>query len=164
MREVFLDENKSVFSQSQEHSVDVSLTSKTRSLPYSNLLGELSAFQLYNNERDASTKFRMIFTVNPVCTNVLFNMKTEVMKDEGSDNCKVWFDGLPQNIEGFKNAGNKTGVDRYQAIRDTEYSHSEIGGLTYHCGLDIFNNHMLRNDGFVHVNKNKGNIRMMRFV
>lgn len=159
MREVFLDENKSVFSQSQEHSVDVSLTSKTRSLPYSNLLGELSAFQLYNNERDASTKFRMIFTVNPVCTNVLFNMKTEVMKDEGSDNCKVWFDGPPQNIEEFENAGNNTGVDRYQAIRDTEYSHNKLGGLTYHCGLDIFNNHMLRNDGFVHVNKNKDNKR-----
>lgn len=158
MREVFLDENKSVFSQSQEHSVDVSLTSKTRSLPYSNLLGELSAFQLYNNERDASTKFRMIFTVNPVCTNVLFNMKTEVMKDEGSDNCKVWFDDKPQDIgsEESKRTGNKTGVDRYQAIRDTEYSHNELGGLTYHCGLDIFNNHMLRNDGFVHVNKNKG--------
>lgn len=157
MREIFLDENRSVFSQSQEHSVDVSLTAKTRSLPYNNLMGELSAFQLYNNERDASTKFRMVFTVNPVCTNVLFNMKTEVMKDEGSDNCKVWFDDSQQNnIKEFKNAGNKTGVDRYQAIRDTEYSHEEIGGLTYHCGLDIFNNHMLRNDGFVHINKNKG--------
>lgn len=161
MREIFLDENRSVFSQSQEHSVDVSLTAKTRSLPYNNLMGELSAFQLYNNERDASTKFRMIFTVNPVCTNVLFNMKTEVMKDEGSDNCKVWFDGNPQDIgiEESKKTGNSAPVDRYQAIRDTEYSHNELGGLTYHCGLDIFNNHMLRNDGFVHVNKNKGNRR-----
>ncbi len=157
MREIFLDENRSVFSQSQEHSMDVSLTAKTRSLPYNNLMGELSAFQLYNDERDASTKFRMIFTVNPVCTNVLFNMKTEVMKDEGSDNCKVLFDDAPQVIEGFENSGNNSKVDRYQAIRDTEYSHNEIGGLVYHCGIDIFNNHMLRNDGFVHVNKHKGN-------
>lgn len=164
MREAFLDENKSVFSQSQEHSIDVNLTVKTRSLPYNNLMGELSAFQLYNNERDASNKYRMIFTVNPVCSNVLFNMKTEVMKDEGSDNCKVLFDDKPVDVDDFKYAGNSTtGVTRKQAIKDTEYSHNEIGGLVYHCGLDIFNNHMLRNDGFTHINKNLNDIKTDKY-
>lgn len=155
MREAFLNDKRSATSQSQEHNVNVSLTAKTRSLPYNNLIGELSAYQLYNNERDASSKYRMIFTVNPVCSNVLFNMKTEVMKDEGSDECEVLFDNDTANIEGTENAGNSTPLDRYQAIKDTEYSHKDIGGLTYHCGLDIFNNHMLRNDGFVHINKTK---------
>lgn len=156
MREIFLDENRSVFSQSQEHSVDVSLTAKTRSLPYNNLMGELSAFQLYNDERDSTAKFRMIFTVNPVCSNVLFNMKTEVMNNEGSDDCEVLLDnGIDHDLNSDKTPGNNTPVDYMQAIRDTEYSHKDLGGLIYHCGLDIFNNHMLRNDGFVHVNKNE---------
>lgn len=155
MREAFLNDKRSVTSQSQEHNINVSLTAKTRSLPYNNLIGELSAYQLYNDERDASSKFRMIFTVNPVCSNVLFNMQTEVIKDEGSDECVVLVGSDAKSIEGADNAGNSTPLDRYQAIRDTEYSHKSIGGLTYHCGLDIFNNHMLRSDGFVHVNKTK---------
>lgn len=160
MRQAFLENKRSAVSQSQEHSMAVSLTAKTRSLPYNNLIGELSAYQLYNDERDSSNRFRMIFTVNPVCSNVLFNMKTEVMKNEGSNECKVLFDGADiEGIDGINNAGNSTNLDRYQAIKDTEYSHNKLGGLTYHCGLDIFNNHMLRNEGFVHVNKTKDDAR-----
>lgn len=158
-RKVFLDENKSYTSQSQEHSLDVSLTTKTRSLPYSNLTGELSNYQLYNNERDASTKFRMIFTVNPICTNVLFNMRTEIVQNEGSPECKVLTDKSDGGIEKTGKEGNKSELNRIQAIRDTEYSHDEVGGLVYHCGLDIFNNHMLRKDSFVHVNKIAGNLK-----
>lgn len=154
-REIFLNENKSYASQSEEYSIDLSLATKMRSLPYNELMGELSAYQLYNAERDASTKFRMIFTVNPVCTNVLFNMKTEIMKDEGSSDCKVLTDKSSGGIEKTGEEGNSTELNRIQAVRDTEYNHEKVGGLTYHCGLDIFNNHMLRNNQFSHVNKTK---------
>ena len=53
-----------------------------------------------------------------------------------------------------KNATNSTETITYlDAIRNTEYSHPELGNFTYHCGFDIFNNHMLRNKGYIHVNK-----------
>lgn len=148
---LFLDKNKSKSSQSKENAISVPLTSNIALLPDGNISEEISLFQLYQNERDSCDKYRFIFTINPICTNILFNMKTEVMKDEGDDNCKVLFDNIKGEI--INKAMNKTPLTLEQAIRDTEYSHPSIGGYTYHCGLDIFNNHMLRKKNFIHINK-----------
>lgn len=150
-RKVFLSKSNSKNSQSKENTLSIPLTSKFSMLPDTKISEELSLYQLYNNERDSCNKYRAIFVVNPICTNILFNMKTEVIKDEGSNNCQVLFD----NTSGISinNAMNRTPLNLLQAVRDTEYSHPQIGGYTYHCGLDIFNNHMLRSKAFTHVNK-----------
>ena len=148
MREVFLKSNDSCFSNNVESDLNVNLSTKVRLLPNENLSELFSLNDQYNKERDECNKFRLILGINPICSNVLYNAKTEVVINEGSDKASVIVDDkVPSNASTFKRS---TYMD---VIRNTEYSHPDISGFTYHCGYNIFNNHMLRNDGFVHVNK-----------
>lgn len=163
-RKIFLEKNRGVFSNNAESSVDVELSAKTRLLPEDNLSDDFSLLAQYNKERDNCEKIRAIFTINPICSNILFNMKTEIVVKEGSDDCAVVYDGSAgrwnSTIGGLSkakyapNAVNTTSVITYRdAMGNTEYSHKTNGGFVYHCGADIFSNPMLRSKKFVHVNK-----------
>ena len=156
-RKVFLEKNKSINSVNAESFMNVELSAKTRLTPYNDVDEKLSLYQLYNDERDACERFRMVFTINPICSNVLFNTRTEIVKNEGSDDCEVII-GDETGDKG--NAVNTTKFDWKQGIRDTEYSHADLyedeTPYVYHCGWDIFNNHMLRKDDFVYVSKVSG--------
>lgn len=161
-RKIFLEKNKSINSVNAEGFMNVELSAKTRLTPYNDIDEKLSLYQLYNDERDACEKFRMVFTINPICSNVLFNTRTEIVKNEGSDNCEL----IIGETTGKAKAVNSTKFDWKQGIRDTEYSHADINtdGIpyVYHCGWDIFNNHMLRKDDFVYVSKVSGNTEEKR--
>ena len=100
-------------------------------------------------------------SVNPVCSNILYNAVTEPVYKEGSysainlavetvlkDNTDIFPEGT-MNQSGDTD-GNKI-VDQIGAVRDTEYSHERIGNFKYHCGYDFFNNHLLRTSEFEHV-------------
>lgn len=154
MANIFLQKNKAKDSVNATSFVSENLSRKEKTLQGSNVIEDFSLLQQYNAERDICGKFRMIFAVNPICSNILFNVRTEIIKNEGGDNVFVISGGTIQD-NGYvaKNFLNKSQINRLQVIRDTEYSHPLIGNLEYHCGIDIFNNHMLRNNGFVHVNK-----------
>lgn len=155
-RKVFLEKNRSKFSVNAQSEMGVDLETKVKLMQGSNVLGDFSLFEQYNAERDACNKYRMIFVVNPICSNVLFNMVTEVVQDEGSDHVRSLSNyGVSKDVilDGDNGIINESQITRTQAIRDTEYSHPKNGGFEYHCGTDIFNNHMLRNDSFVHINK-----------
>ena len=159
MKRIFLEENNSVFSNNLESSVDFGLSRKTRLLPNDNLSDTFSLFTQYNTERDECNKFRIILGINPVCSNVLFNSKSEIMIKEGSDDCRVILDSNKDEYklgrdEFAENAQNETTpITYYQAIRDTEYSHKDNGNFIYHCGTDIFNSHLIRANAFSHVCK-----------
>jgi hypothetical protein len=150
---VYLNKNKSCFSNNVEGVVNATLSTKNRLLPNNDITTTFSILEQYNKERDECRKFRLIFNINPVCSNVLFNNKTEIVVNEGSDNTKCLF--MDKTFEKPEYATNSIkNISYIDAIRNTEYSHPSLGNFIYHCGLDIFNNHMLRNNGFVHVNKN----------
>jgi hypothetical protein len=153
MREVFLDKNRSIYSTNKESNLNVNFTQKGRLYPFDAIQANIDRYQLYNEERDASNKFRLLFTLNPVCSNVLFNMRTEVVKNEGSvTDCKALVkDTDVANTEQY--AVNTSQLTREQAIKDTEYSHPDIGKWVYHCGLDMFNNHRLRTNSFIYISK-----------
>lgn len=156
-QKILLEKNRSKYSVNTDSYIGFDLTGESKLLPFDAVNDTLNLNQLYMDERDNSEKFRMIFTVNPICSNVLFNMKTEVMKMEGSNNCTVLFD----NRTGDKgSAVNTKPLNLKQAIKDTEYSHPDLFNdnvpYVYHCGTDIFNNHMLRNNDFVYVNRTTG--------
>ena len=159
-KQILLESSRSKFSVNVPNKMNIDLDGKFKLLQNDGIKGNFSLFEQYNTERDNCNKYRMIFVVNPVCTNALFNMQTEIVKDEGSDNPVVLTE-YPKDPKSITTADgyyensivNDSRVTRYQAIKDTEYSHPENGGFVYHCGLDIFNNHMLRSDSFVHVNK-----------
>lgn len=159
-KQILLESSRSKFSVNTPNKMGVELDGQFKLLQSDGILGNFSLFDQYNSERDECNKFRMIFVVNPVCTNALFNTQTEIIKDEGSTHPVVLGEKRLNPSEITKADGsrgncivNTSDVTRYQALKDTEYSHPQNGGFVYHCGLDIFNNHMLRNNGFVHVNK-----------
>lgn len=153
--QIFLEKNKSAESVNKGTVLKVSLPTKSKLIPYNDIDETLSLHQLYIDERDNCEDYRLIFTVNPICSNVLFNTKTEVVWKEGSDDCISLMNktGFCTNIVNTSGGSN---VDSIKAIRDTEFTHPKIVGeepYVYHCGWDIFNNHMLRNDDFVFVGK-----------
>ena len=153
---ILLDENRSVSSNNKENAIETDFVTKVKLLPDDSLSDTLSLIDQYNYERDNCNLYRLIFTINPVCSNVLFNNKTEVVVNEGSNYCEVIRDPnmyLSKNLYSQKAINTTEQITHIQAIRDTEYSHPENGGFVYHCGVDIFNNHILRNKNFVHVNK-----------
>ena len=52
---------------------------------------------------------------------------------------------------------NSSDLTVYQALRDSEYTHPKLfedeDPYVYHCGIDIFNNHRLRSNDFVYIDK-----------
>lgn len=154
---ILLEHNRSISSNNKENHIDTDLFTKQKMLPNESLSDNFSLYEQYNRERDACELFRLIFVLNPVCSNVLFNMKTEININEGklSATCISLIDnGNAINKRVYApNAVNTTDIDYIQAIRDTEYSHEDNGNFTYNCGVDIFNNHIIRSTNFVHVNK-----------
>jgi len=147
-----LEKNRSVLSNNVENQINTDLEVKNRLLPDESLVDEFSIYDQYIKERDECCSYRVILDVNPLCSNVLFNAITEIVTDEGSDNTKCLdeFNSLPKPVSAI----NETDpVNHSTAIRNTEYSHPSCGNFKYHCGVDIFNNHMLRKKTFIHVNK-----------
>lgn len=140
----------SVKSTATNHYLDVSLRQTTKALPYPNVSSTLSQRTVYEEERNAGNRFRLILTVIPYCSNVLFNPLTEIIYNEGSDDVDVVTD-----TKKAKTISNSIGVetpDRIQMIQNTEYSSSKHGGYEYHPGYDFFDNHILRNQSFKIVN------------
>ena len=160
MQREFLQEkslNRSM--DNAEKSVNVDLSAKSRLIPYSTAAGMLSLNKLFIEERDACENYRMIFTVNPICTNALYNAVTEPVYKEGSLSAtNLVQKSIPRNSAQFSavfenGTINQSGssIDRIFSNRDTEISHEKIGDFKYHCGYDIFNNHLLRTNEFEHV-------------
>lgn len=161
MQRVFLQEkslNRKL--DNAEKSLNVDLSAKSKLIPYSTAADMLGLNDLYIEERDACENYRMIFTVNPVCTNVLYNAVTEPVYAEGSESAMSLVESsitrddpiFPLGtINQSANTEAQKLVDQIAAVRDTEYSHEKIGNFKYHCGYDIFNNHLLRTNEFEHV-------------
>ena len=160
-REVFLEENNSRLSVNSESNISVNLEEKQRLLPFDNAAETMSLYELYNKQRDNCDRYRLIFNVNPYCTNVLFNAITEPVWKEGSDKVLCLnFNPLQKGNETafpYGTINSATEVDARQAVKDTEYSHPDIGNVVYHCGYDIFNNHILRSEDFLHMMSGNGN-------
>lgn len=170
---IFLNSNRSKKSVNAPFYQDVELKANKKMFTEENINGVVNAFDLYNEERNATNKVRLVCSINPVCSNVLFNPVTEIVKDEGSES------PLVLNYKELKNSDISSNDDRnpikpitsddsdtidnssfiwneYEAIRDTQLSSNDFG-FKYHCGIDIFNNHLLRSDTFKIVSYNEIN-------
>lgn len=148
--------------------MNVSLNGKRKLLPTNDYGCVINQYEQYTKERKACSTIRLTCQVNPICSNVLFNDITEVVKYEGSDYVSVLNYGIGKNLSndlnnvigknsksiGFwTNENNQYGsfVDGnnyfINAIRDTQLSNDKCG-FVYHCGLDILNNHLIRTTSF----------------
>lgn len=178
--EILLNSKKSKSSANVENNLSINVESDSRLLPIESIEAKLNEYQQYEKEKANSNKYRLTFIINPICSNILFNNVSEIIYKEGSDDCIVFGEKAQENKitnkkieEYFKYKGNEIithneysnetntykkitkleELTRYDLIRDTSFSHSELGGITYHCGYDIFNNHLLREKEYAVINK-----------
>lgn len=143
--DILLNKQKSKVSNNMNSFVPIRLTSGAKLLPTDSLVTTINEVELYNQERQASNIVRLTCTINPICSNVLHNTITEIVKNEGSNECFCLnFTPLDDNNANnllYKNKSSFT--DAFSGVRDTQLS-NEANGFQYHCGTDIFNNHILR--------------------
>ena len=154
---IILSDSLSKSSKNENMSLNTVLSGNKKLLPEDGIDDVVNLYEEYVRERTNSNKFRLIIDINPFCSNVLFNPFTEIAKYEKDKitllNCFLE-DGL-KNIKGTVGKGGDEFVWRaYDAIRDTQLSNDKCG-FEYHCGLDIFNNHILRNKTFKSLNYSK---------
>ena len=139
----------SVNSVDQQSFLDVELKSSQRLLHHTDIKGEVDRYEQFLKERRACDLYRIILTINPYCTNVLFNTLTEINYKEGTEDCHTVKDNVKESVSGVM--GNVT-PNRIDMVSNTEYSQFKYG-YTYHPGYDIFDNHILRSNVFRLVNK-----------
>jgi hypothetical protein len=156
------DLNKS--SKNENMSLNTVISGNRKLLPDDGVGDKINMYDLYLKERKESNKFRLVLTINPFCTNVLFNPFTEIVKYGDNNDTILLNYKLEYGIGGINGTVGKNGNGDYKwtaydAIRDTQLSNDKCG-FTYYCGLDIFNNHILRNRSFKTINYSK--IRKIR--
>jgi hypothetical protein len=129
MEIIRLNNSKSKKSTNGSSTLNVNFKTNNVLQPSTSILQTINANEQYLVERENSDVVRLVCAVNPVCTNVLYNYVTEVVTNEGS-----------------KKATLETSTTSKNVTRDTTSSSSDT--VTYHCGLDIFNNHLIRSNTF----------------
>lgn len=145
MVNIRLAKTDSVKSENKPTFLDVSLNGTSKDLRFNNIRKMIDSYEVYRNERQKCNKYRLILTVNPFCTNVLFNPLTEIARFTATNN------GV--RIERVTDSTTVNGIDgsntskRVQFIANTTYS-NEQNGYIYYPGFDIFDNHILRSTEF----------------
>ena len=160
--DILLGKAKYKLGTNEDNFIDVKLSSIERKLSETEETYAIDFYKQYFYEKDNSQKYRLAFTITPYCTNVLFNVITEPVYKEGSEDSvlinrsetgKSINDELFKKYQQYKYGNTGKTLNLKESIDDTAYSLEGVCGLKYHCGYDIFNNHYLRNLGFVEINK-----------
>lgn len=174
---ILLNKNKSKKSTNVNNSIPINLSGRNRILPVDKMETNINEIELYNKERKECNKVRLTCAINPLCSNVLFNNVTEIVLNEGSDFC-ISLNYKPlDDIEKFINNEKNEAIKKlslifkkstdflsaYDAVRDTQLSNDK-NGFNYFCGLDIFNNHILRSNTFKTVCKISENTKINKLT
>lgn len=139
-------------SSNENMSLNAYLSGSKKILSEGGFNDTIDLYNEYIEERKDCSKFRLIVNINPFCTNVLFNPFTEIVNYDKN----MFLNNKPEGTTGITGTIGKDGDGSfswtaYDAIRDTQLSNEKCG-FTYYCGLDIFNNHIMRNKTFKTVN------------
>ena len=173
---IFLNGSKTKKATNSSITYNINLSGNRRLFSDDFITSTISSSDIYNDEREKSNKIRLTCEINPICTNALFNPVTEIVKDEGSykptvlnytplKNNEIFYNGTDETytcndnhpikpIDGTNN--NDFEWHEYDAVRDTQLNSDDFG-FDYHCGADIFNNHLLRSKTFKIVSFNSEN-------
>lgn len=141
-------------SNNKKQYINLDLTSTQSELLNTKVTSTTDLNILYQQEREQCTNYRVMLTINPYCSNVLFNPCTEITEITGNGKLsRVTNENTTSCTEAN---GKTTQLTPYDMVRNTEYS-SEKYNYEYHPGLDIFNNHLLRSKSYRIVNQIKPN-------
>ena len=152
---ILLGEKKHKLGVNEDNFIGVELQSYEKVVPNTEDTLNIDAYNQYFKEKDESNKYRLAFTITPFCSNVLFNVLTEPVYKEGSNDCIAVTTGTAvEGFERYKTISRTSG--RTDLVRDTGFSHPKTNRygypIVYHCGYDIFSNHFLRKKEFNVVN------------
>lgn len=161
-KRIRLNSTDSVNSVDRENFLDVEIKQHTKVFPFGNVIDTIDQRQQFETERENCTNYRLILTVNPYCSNILFNTVTEIVQNEGNDktddgNKLIFVNSKAisvSNTGDYEIKGKNKNVTNVDMVRNTEYANGK-SPFVYHCGWDIFNNHILRNQTFKLVNSYK---------
>lgn len=112
-RNIFLGEFDSKKSISTNSALNVKLGGKRKLLPSNDTSYIISSYDQYTEEREKCNKIRLTCQVNPICSNVLFNRVSEIVKDEGSSGVTFVNYGI------YKNSGDTNDYD--YVLKDVIY-------------------------------------------
>lgn len=86
---ILLQKNESKKSVNRNSALNVSLGGKKKLLSSNDSSSVISAYEQYIEERKNCNKIRLTCQVNPICSNILFNSITEIVRDEGSSGVSI---------------------------------------------------------------------------
>ena len=95
-----LNKTNSVNSVNKDNMVDVEFQQTTN--PYmftTDIKDTIDQYEVFEAERANCTNYRLITTIKPFCSNVLFNPITEIVYKEGRDDCIVADDYASINFD-----------------------------------------------------------------
>lgn len=157
VKEILLNSSNSKMSVNGDISLNIDLSSDEKKFPSNSVNSNINQYKQYIKEKDASNKYRFVFTINSVCSNVLYNHVSEII-EKTSSGIKFYASFYDSDEDSVKKNYNKYVQYKYDEdkelrrddlIKDTGYSHPECGNFIYNPGVDIFNNHRFRNKEFV---------------
>lgn len=109
---IFLQGQQNKQSTNTSSGAHVQLKGRRKLLSLDGLSKTLSQYDQYMAERSGCSTVRLTCQVNPICSNVLFNRITEIVKDEGSDHVSLINYGLESGQNLFDNVKyQEKGVD-----------------------------------------------------
>lgn len=167
-KKILLNKRRGVDNANINNSVAVNLTATESLLPANSISASLDKYEVYLSERNSTKNYKMSFNIKPYMSNVLFNNFTEIVgRGKNGEQFLVTDRGISgsANDPWVKNSARLYSgyLNREDAIRDSEYSHPEIGNFEYCCGVDIFNNHYLRSNGYFHIRKGvQGDVKISK--
>jgi hypothetical protein len=147
--EVKLNQSKYIGSEKKNQTIKVDLSNDKHNILNDSYNLSIDKYGVYLNERYACHKIRLTAQVNLIASNILFNSITEITKDEDSNDCSC-LNFYPTTISGTigkdKYSYEWGGTNIIDCVRDTQitYDGDDSKNYTYHCGIDILNNHILR--------------------
>lgn len=107
----------------------------------------INEYNVYLDEREACNVIRLSAQVNLMASNSVFNSVTEIVKDEDSDDCVCLnFSSGVTISSAYGKPSLDWGSNIDDCIQDTQitYEGDDDKNYVYHCGIDIFDNHVLR--------------------
>lgn len=138
MVRLYTKDKRSVNGVDVMKNLDVGLVSHSKQLRHTDYNEEIDLYEQFKREQAESGEYRVIVTINPFCTNVLFNPLTEIAEYKDGEWSRLIY-----------------GDEKLGKIQNTSRSSSD--NVLYYCGFDIFDNHLLRSKTFTVVNKEDEN-------
>lgn len=146
-KQILPNQYRHVDSEAKNMSIRVNLQTNNHLIKESEYNEIINQYDRYLDERESCNTIRLTAQVNLIADNALFNHVTEVVKGEGSDKCVCLnFNSTKVDSSFGKLSWYKWGDSQSDLTRDTQLSAPNYDDKNYQylCGMDIFNNHILR--------------------